>query len=222
MAGLKTQIAIKFIQLPVFVWLVILLPAGTFDYWQVYVYFGAILVPAIIAIVYFMKHDPELIARRLRTREKEDTQKALVLGLLVIMIAGYMIPGFDRRFGWSNIPVPLVLVADVLVVSGYVFIAFVMKTNSYASRIVEVEEGQTVINSGPYAVIRHPMYAGVALMYIATPVALGSWWGLIPFSLLPLILAPRILNEEKVLKKGLDGYIEYCQDVRWRIIPFVW
>ena len=217
MAGLKTRIFARFLALPLVLCLLLFLPAGTFDYWQVYVYVGIILVLALGAISYFLKHDPELIERRLRTKEKQDTQKAVVFALTILVVLAYVIPGLDCRFAWSDVPVAVVLVADFLLAVSYLFVAFVLKTNSYASRIVEVEEGQQVIKTGPYAVVRHPMYTGVVLMYLATPVALGSWWGLIP-----VILIPRILNEEKVLREELTDYPEYCTEVRWRLLPHVW
>ncbi len=222
MAGLKTRIFARFLALPIFICLLLFLPAGTFDFWQVYVYVGMILILVFAATSYFLKHDPELVERRLRSREKQDTQKAVMLGMLVVVILMYVIPGLDRRFGWSDVPTLVVLVADFLVAVGYLFIAFVMKTNSYASRIVEVEEGQQVIKTGPYAVVRHPMYTGAVFMYLASPVALGSWWGIVPAIIMPLILIPRILNEEKVLRDELTGYSEYCTEVRWRLLPYVW
>lgn len=222
MTGLKTRIFARVLSLPIVVCLLLFLPAGTFDFWQVYVYFCIVLVLALGAMAYFLKYDPELLERRLRTREEQDTQKAVVGVMVLLVVMGYVIPGLDRRFGWSDVPLGLVLMADLLVAAGYLFIAFVMKTNSYASRIIEVEEGQQVIKTGPYAVVRHPMYAGVVLMYLATPVALGSWWGLIPFVMVPFLLIPRILNEEKVLKEDLAGYPQYCDEIRWRLIPHVW
>lgn len=222
MAGLKARIFARILALPIFICLLLFLPAGTFDFWQVYVYAGVILLLVIGVTSYFLKHDPELVERRLRTREKQDTQKAVMLGMTVIVILMYVIPGLDRRFAWSVVPTVVVLLADFLVAAGYLFIAFVMKINSYASRIVEVEEGQQVIKTGPYAVVRHPMYTGAVFMYLASPVALGSWWGLVPAVIMPIVLIPRILNEEKVLRDELAGYSEYCTEVRWRLLPYVW
>jgi protein-S-isoprenylcysteine O-methyltransferase Ste14 len=222
MVGLKTRIFARFLALPLVVYLLLFLPAGTFNYWQVYVYFGIILTLALGAMAYFLKHDPELIERRLRMREEQATQQAVILSLMVVVILGVVIPGLDRRFGWSEVPTAVVLLADAVVAGSYLFTALVMKTNSYASRIVEVEEGQQVIRTGPYAVVRHPMYASATLMFFATPIALGSWWGLLPMTAVPLVLVPRILNEEKVLREELKGYTDYCNEVRWRILPYVW
>ena len=222
MAGLKTRIIARLLALPAVVYLLLFLPAGTFDFWQVYVYFGVILTLALGAMAYFLKHDPELLERRLRTREKQGTQQAVVFSLLIVVVLGIVMPGLDRRFGWSEVPTVVVLLADAVVAASYLFTALVMKTNSYASRIVEVEEDQRLVRTGPYAVVRHPMYASAAVMVFATPIALGSWWGLLPMAVVPMILVPRILNEEKVLRGGLEGYNDYCDEVRWRILPLVW
>ncbi len=222
MAGLKTRIIARLLALPAVVYLLLFLPAGTFDFWQVYVYFGVILTLALGAMAYFLKHDPELLERRLRTREKQGTQQAVVFSLLIVVVLGIVMPGLDRRFGWSEVPTVVVLLADAVVAASYLFTALVMKTNSYASRIVEVEEDQRLVRTGPYAVVRHPMYASAAVMFFATPIALGSWWGLLPMAVVPMILVPRILNEEKVLRGGLEGYNDYCDEVRWRILPLVW
>lgn len=222
MAGLKTRIIARLLALPAVVYLLLFLPAGTFDFWQVYVYFGVILTLALGAMAYFLKHDPELLERRLRTREKQGAQQAVVFSLLIVVVLGIVMPGLDRRFGWSEVPTVVVLLADAVVAASYLFTALVMKTNSYASRIVEVEEDQRLVRTGPYAVVRHPMYASAAVMFFATPIALGSWWGLLPMAVVPLILVPRILNEEKVLRGGLEGYNDYCEEVRWRILPLVW
>lgn len=222
MASLKQQVFLRILLLPVFVWLVILVPAGTLDFWQVYVYFAVIMVLAIGSVSYLLKHDPELIERRLRVKEKQSTQQKLMALLVLQMIVGYVIPGLDRRFGWSDIPVWLVLFADLLAVIAYLFMMYVMTVNSYAARTVDVEPDQELITNGPYGLVRHPLYAGALLLYLATPIALGSWWGLIPFMLVPAILVPRILNEEKVLKAGLDGYNDYCVQVKWRLLPYIW
>jgi len=133
-----------------------------------------------------------------------------------------MIPGFDKRFGWSDIPVWLVLLADAVVVVGYLVMLYVMKVNSFAARTIEVEQNQRVIDTGPYALVRHPMYTGAVVMYLATPVALGSWWAFLAVAIVPFCLVARILNEEQVLNQELDGYTEYTQRTRWRLIPGIW
>lgn len=220
--SLKKQMIIRFSMLPLFIGLTILLPAGTIRYWQVYAYFGALILPVIFTLNYFLKHNPEFLIRRSRMKEKELTQKLLVSLSSLVYLAGFIIPGLDKRYSWSSVPLFLIILADIFILLSYVFIFFVFKENSYASRVIEEEEGQKVISTGPYSHVRHPMYLGVLVMFIMTPIALDSWWGLIPWSSIPLILIIRILNEEKVLKEQLPGYKEYCKKVRFRLIPGIW
>ena len=220
--SLIRKILIRFSFLPLVLALLILLPAGTFNYWQVYVYCGILVVPILFVLFYFLKNDPKFLERRTRAKEKEKQQIHIAMLSTLIFLAGFIIPGLDHRFGWSSVPMNIVLLADLIILLGYLIIFFVFKQNSYASRIIEVDEEQKVISSGLYSIVRHPMYVGVLIMYIPTPLALGSYWGLIPFALLPLSLALRILNEEKVLSENLPGYKEYCQKTRYRLIPYIW
>jgi protein-S-isoprenylcysteine O-methyltransferase Ste14 len=197
-------------------------PAGTFAYWQAWVYLVILFVPMTGMLFYFLKHDPELLERRMRTREQQQEQSILMAVLVIFFFGTFLLPGFDRRFGWSDPPVWLVIVAQALVFLGYLSFFFVLRENSYASRVIEVEQGQKVISSGPYALVRHPMYTGVLLMYGISPLALGSTWGMLPMILLPFFLVARILNEEKVLREELEGYREYTQKVKYRLIPGLW
>lgn len=208
--------------LPVFLVLLVLWPAGTLYYWEAYVYCLVILVPMIAGLLYFIKHDPEALRRRLKTREKESAQKLAVLILSVSIIVCYLIAGFDKRFDWSTVPFAIAIIANLAVGLGYLFTLYVFKTNSFAARTVEVEENQQLIDSGPYHWVRHPMYVGMLLMYLATPIALGSWWGLVACIPLPLGLVVRIVNEEKVLHRDLQGYTDYTHRTRWRLIPGIW
>lgn len=213
---------VRFSLFPMVFALLILLPAGTFDYWQVYVYFGILVVPMIFVLFYFLKNDPKFLERRAKAREKEKQQVLISILSSLIFLAGFIIPGLDHRFEWSAVPLQITLLADAVILLGYLIIFLVFRQNSYASRIIEVDEEQKVISTGLYGMVRHPMYVGVMIMYIPTPLALGSYWGLIPFALLPLSLALRILNEEKVLKENLDGYKAYCQKTKYRLIPYIW
>jgi protein-S-isoprenylcysteine O-methyltransferase Ste14 len=203
---------------PIFMGLMLFLPAGTLDYWQAWVYCGVVFTPAIFVVSYFLKKDPELLERRMRMREKEEKQKTIQIMGIIIFFIGFLIAGLDYRYHWSNVPVYLVIAANAIVLSGYIFVFFVLRENSYASRIIEVEKGQKVITTGPYAIVRHPMYLGVLMMCIFTPLALGSYWAL-PFflPLLPLLIY-RLLNEEEVLLKELPGYKEYCQKDRKSVV----
>jgi len=198
------------------------LPAGTFAYWEAWLYLAVLLVPMFFALIYLLKNDPELLERRMRMREKEASQKLIVKLASLYYFLIFLIPGFDKRFGWSNVPVGVVIIADVLVLLGYGIFFLVLRQNRYASRIIEVERGQEVISSGPYAIVRHPMYLGVSLMYIFSPLALGSYWAVIPSLLIIPLLVVRIRNEESVLGKELKGYKEYIQKTKYRLIPGIW
>ena len=208
--------------LPVFFGLLVLLPAGTWDFPELYIYLGVMLFPMLLVMFYFLKNDPQFLVRRMRSREKEKEQVLLQVANSLIFLAGFLLPGLDRLFGWSEVPFPLVLAADLLILLGYMIVFAVFRQNSYASRIVEVEEEQEVITTGLYRRVRHPMYSGVLLMFVLSPLALGSWWGLIPMAFIPLTLVIRILNEEKVLRQGLKGYGEYCEKTPYRLIPGIW
>ena len=219
---LLMRVIIRIAFFPLFLGLAVLLPAGTFRFWQAYLYFGILLIPLCIAMVYFYRNDPDFLEKRMKTRETESTQKLFVALASVSIIGIFVITGLDRRFAWSHVPFPAVLIGDGLVLLSYLFVYLVFRTNSYASRVVEVSDEQKVITTGPYAVVRHPMYTGILVMYAASSVALGSWWGLVPSVLLIPVLILRIGNEEKVLREQLPGYKAYCSLVRKRLIPFIW
>ncbi|MBI5223779.1 isoprenylcysteine carboxylmethyltransferase family protein [Candidatus Micrarchaeota archaeon] len=198
------------------------IPAGTLDYWQGWIYIGVVFFPAIFTIAYFAKKDPQFLERRMRYDEKEAAQKKIVsLGTLVFII-GFLIPGLDQRYGWSAVPIEQIIIANIMVFVGYIIIIITMKENRFAARTVAVEKGQTVITSGPYSIVRHPMYFGVLIMYLATPIALGSYIAIIPFLLVIPVLVLRLLNEEEVLKRELSGYNEYCEKTRYHLIPWIW
>ena len=221
-AAFKRKILLLLLAAPIVLGAALFLPAGTFDYWQAWAYMVVLLVPAAIAITYFLGKDPAFLERRLRTREKETTQSLIVKVGTLIFVIGFLIPGFDHRFGWSAVPTGMVIAADALVFLGYMFVFLVFRENSYAGRTVQVDKGQKLISTGPYSIVRHPMYLGQLLLFLATPIALGSYAAVPVFLLLIPIYIFRILNEEEVLRLGLPGYIQYCKKTRYRLVPFIW
>ena len=201
---------------------VLFIPAGTLAYWEAWLYLAVILIPFAFVVVYLFRHSPELLARRMHTREKETTQSRVIWLSLFYFLLIFILPGLDHRFGWSDVPMWLVLAADGIVLAGYGIIVLVFRENRYASRVVEVAQGQQVIDTGPYAVVRHPMYVGTLLMYFLTPLALGSYWALLPATLILPLLIVRIRNEETVLTRDLVGYAAYMQRTRYRLVPYIW
>jgi protein-S-isoprenylcysteine O-methyltransferase Ste14 len=201
---------------------VIFIPAGTLAYWEAWLYLAVLLIPFAFVVLYLFQHSPELLERRMHTREKETTQSRLIALSLFYFLLIFILPGLDHRFGWSAAPVWLVLAADLIFLVGYGIMVLVFRENRYASRVVEVAQGQQVITTGPYAVVRHPMYVGTLLMYFFSPLALGSYWALLPATLILPILVIRIRNEEAVLTRDLPGYQAYMQRTRYRLVPSVW
>jgi protein-S-isoprenylcysteine O-methyltransferase Ste14 len=198
------------------------LPAGSIAYWEAWLYMSTLFIPMVFVFIYLIKNEPELLARRMKMKEKEKEQKLIVKLSYIPFLVAFLLPGFDKRFGWSDAPAAVIIIADILILISYGVFFLVLKENPYASRIVEVESEQTVITSGPYASVRHPMYSVVLLMYILSPLALGSYWAVIPMILIVPVIVARILNEEKVLKEELGGYEEYMQKTRYRLIPGIW
>ena len=221
-ARLKKAIYSRILAGFVIMGLLLFLPAGSLFFWQGWVYIGILFIPMIFVLFYFLKNDPGLLERRMKMREKEHEQKLIIALSMAFFLIGFLIPGFDFRFGWSDVPVALVLAADGIVLLGYGIFFLTLRANSYASRVIEVELGQEIITTGPYAIVRHPMYSGILLIFLFTPLALGSYWALPAFiPMLPLLML-RIRNEEEVLVRELPGYEEYRQKTRYRLIPFMW
>jgi protein-S-isoprenylcysteine O-methyltransferase Ste14 len=200
----------------------LMVTSGTLAYWEAWTYLAIILIPMILTAVYLLSRDPELLERRMRTGEKDAAQRRIVALAGVLLLALILIPAVDRRFGWSRVPLPAVIAADFAVLVAYGLFIRVLQENRSASRVIEVEPGQRVVATGPYAVVRHPMYAAIATIDLATPVALGSWWAFIPALLLIAVLAERIKNEERVLAAELTGYGDYMRTTVYRLIPGVW
>lgn len=198
------------------------LPAGTLNYWEAWLYLVVLFTPIFFVMQYLLKNDPALLERRMRMREQAGEQGLIIKLSFVYFLVTFLLPGFDKRFGWSDVPVWLVLVADLIVLASYIVVILVFRENSYASRTVEVDEDQKVIDTGPYSVVRHPMYSGLTALYVISPLALGSYWALIPALLIVPIIVARIVSEEKILAEELPGYTEYQKKVKYRLLPGVW
>ena len=211
--------------LAILLWVVLFAPAWTLNYWQAWI-FWLVFVSCILCIsAYFIKKDLKLIAGRLKigaAAEQDRIQQLTQVIISVFFILLLLIPSLDHHFQWSSVPPTLSLVGDIFVGLGLLTIFLVFKENTYTSVLVEVKEGQKVISTGPYSKVRHPMYSGALLMLLFIPLALGSYWGLAAFPPILTAIAVRILAEEKFLMKDLRGYSEYCQKVRYRLVPYVW
>ena len=202
--------------------LLIFLPAGTIRYTYGWLFVGLLFIPMLIAGFVMVRKAPEFLKKRLDAKEKQSAQKGVVAFSGLMFIAGFVVAGLDFRFGWSDISSWVVITASVLFLVAYVLYAEVMRENAYLSRTVKVEEGQTVVDTGLYGIVRHPMYAVTILLFLMIPLILGSWYALIAFAFYPAIIIVRLKDEEALLTKELPGYAEYKQKVKYRIIPFIW
>lgn len=198
------------------------LPAWTFYFPGAWLFMALLFIPMLIMGAVLLIKAPALLEKRLNNKEKEKAQRGVVALSGLMFHLGFLLSALDFRFGWSSVPTWLVIVASVLFLVGYGTYAEVMRENAYLSRTVEVQENQTVITTGLYGIVRHPMYLATLFMFLPLPLILGSFCGLIPFALYPIVIVIRILNEEKLLTKELTGYSEYKTKVKYRLIPFVW
>jgi protein-S-isoprenylcysteine O-methyltransferase Ste14 len=201
------------------------IPAWTLDYWQAWTFLAVFLGCSLAITLYLMVRDPKLLQRRISggpMAEKEPTQKIIMFFTSLGFIGLLIFPALDHRFVWSRVPSYVALAADLLVALGFVAIFFVLRENTFSSAIIELAPNQQVISTGPYAVVRHPMYAGALVMLLGIPIALGSWWGLLVLvSMMPALIW-RLSDEERFLARNLPGYAEYQDKVRFRLIPLVW
>jgi protein-S-isoprenylcysteine O-methyltransferase Ste14 len=198
------------------------LPAGSLDYPNGWLFIGLLFAPMLVlGTVLFLKA-PDLLEKRLNAKEKESAQKGVLALSGLIFPLGFILSALDFRFSWSRVPTWLVAVSAILFLLGYAMYAEVMRENAYLSRTVEVQENQKVVSTGLYGVVRHPMYLATFLMFLPLPLILGSFWGLIPFAFYPFVIVIRILNEEQLLCRELDGYTDYVKKVKYHLIPFIW
>jgi len=212
----------KFILGVVMIALLLFLPAGTFLFWNACLLMGLLFIPMFIAGIILWLKNPDLLKKRLDAKEKEGEQKKVIGMSAIIFILGFVLAGLDLRYGWSNMPVWTVATASVIFIISYILYAEVLRENTYLSRTIEVQENQKVIDTGLYGIVRHPMYFATTLLFLSFPVVLGSWFSFAIFCFFPFVLVKRIKNEEDVLENGLEGYKEYKQKVKYRMIPFIW
>ena len=222
MMKLAIRALIKYLFGLFFIAALLFLPAGSLGYGNAWLFLGLLFIPILILGVVLLIKAPDLLEKRISAKEKEDTQKGVVAVSALLFVAGFVVAGLDFRFGWSNVPAWCVIVSSVILLISYALYAEVMRENAYLSRTIEVQENQTVVDTGLYGIIRHPMYAVTLWLFLAIPVVLVSWWSLLCFAPYIVVIVIRIRNEEKVLEEGLDGYSDYKKRVRYRILPFVW
>ena len=225
MKDLSKKVFVGFLQLFIGLAVLLFLPAWTLDYWQAWIFLAVYSLSVLAVTLYLMKNDPMLLERRINANpgsEKRKSQKILNFLISKALFVVVVVPVIDHRCVWSAVPLYVVAARDVLVALGFLIEFFVFKENSFASAIIEIGTGQKVISSGPYALVRHPMYIGWLVTFSGVPLALGSWWGL--FTLIPitLVIVWRLLDEETFLAGNLPGYSEYQNWVRYRLVPFIW
>ena len=213
---------LKFSLGAVLVGLLIFLPAGTFAYFNGWLFMGILFVPMFLAGLVMMAKNPRLLESRLDAKEKE-TEQSLVVKLSGLMfLAGFIVAGLGVRYGWYTLPKPVVIVSAVVFLIAYILYAEVLRENTYLSRTIEVQEGQKVIDTGLYGIVRHPMYSVTLLLFLSMPLVLGSIYSFVIFLAYPFIIAKRIKHEEEFLERELNGYTEYKKKVKYRLIPFIW
>lgn len=220
--GLITGALLKYFLGLAIIMLLLFLPAGTFGYMNGWLFIGLLFIPMLIVGIVLMLKNPALLEKRLNAKETQSEQKTVLLISGIMFLAGFAGAGLCYRFGFLILPKWAVLIAAVLFIGSYVMYAEVLRENEYLSRTVEVQQGQKVIDTGLYGVVRHPMYSATVLMFLSIPLVLGSVVSFIIFLIYPFTLVKRIKNEETVLENGLEGYSEYKQRVKYRLIPFIW
>lgn len=216
------QAIVKYVSGLILVSILLFIPAGTLNYWNAWMFIGALCVPMLIVGIVLMIRNPELLRKRLNAKEKRAEQKSVILFGGLMFVIGFVVAGLDYRFQWLVLPEWLVIAATVVLLFAYLLYAEVLRENAYLSRTIEVQEGQKVIDSGLYGIVRHPMYVSTILLFLSMPLVLGSFFSFLVFLIYPVITVKRIRNEEEVLEKSLEGYSEYKKRVKYRLIPFIW
>ena len=216
------QAITKFILCFIIIAFLLFIPAGTLNYWNAWLFICILFVPMFIVGIILMIKNPDLLRKRLNSKEKESEQKILVLLSVVMFICGFVVAGLNYRFEWIILPKWIIFIATIICLLAYVLYAEVLRENMYLSRIIEIQENQKVIDTGLYGIVRHPMYSSTILLFLSIPLVLGSLFSFLIFLVYPVIIAKRIRSEEQVLEQGLKGYIEYKKKVRYKVIPFIW
>ena len=201
--------------------LLLFVPVGTLKYWNAWLLMGILFIPMLIAGIVLMIKNPELLRKRLNAKEKEAQQRSVLLFGGLMFIGGFVVAGLDYRFQWLVLPKWLVILSAVIFLFAYLLYAEVLRENTYLSRTVEVQQGQKVIDTGLYGIVRHPMYTSTVLLFLSMPLVLGSLFSFVIFLIYPIIMVKRIKNEEQVLEEGLAGYTEYKKRIKYRVIPFI-
>ncbi len=225
MNALARKTILGFAQLIIMLGVLLFAPAWTFDFWQAWVYLFVFAALAALITAYLWRKDPRLLESRVNAgpgAEKETSQKLIQVLASLAFIGILVLPSLDHRFVWSHVPLSVVIAGDVLVALGFLFVFSVLRENPFSAATIEVAADQKVISTGPYAIVRHPMYSGALVMLLGTPLALGSWWGLLMLVPMTLVIVWRLLDEERFLSKNLQGYAQYRQRVRYRLLPPVW
>ncbi len=221
-AKLFISAIIKFILGVILVGLLVFLPAGTLNFFGGWLFMAILFVPMFFAGIVMMINNPKLLESRLDAREKQAEQSAVVKLSALMFVVGFVVAGLDFRFSWFPVPRAVSIIATVLFLIAYIIYAEVLRENTYLSRTIEVQEGQKVIDTGLYSLVRHPMYTATLLLFLSMPLVLGSLISFVIFLTYPAIIISRLKNEEKFLEKELEGYTEYKQKVKYRLIPFIW
>jgi protein-S-isoprenylcysteine O-methyltransferase Ste14 len=225
MAALGARVAVQTLAFFIGLAALLFVAAGTLDFTDGWVFLGVLAVVTVVIEVYLAKHDPDLLERRLAVAERgepDPVQRRFQKLAALLFVAMLVVAGLDHRFGWSDVPMPWLVVGYALFVAGYAIVFVVFRANTYTSAVVEVAEGQTVVSSGPYSIVRHPMYSGGLLIIAGAPLALGSWVALIFVVPLVALIVARLLNEERFLSDHLGGYREYLARTPYRLVPHVW
>lgn len=216
------QAILKFIFGVVLVGALLFIPANSINYWNGWLFMGLLFVPMFVAGIILMVKNPELLRKRLKTKEKGSEQRQVIVFSGLMFLVGFIIAGLNYKYSWIELPNIVIIVATILFIVSYILYAEVLRENTYLSRTIEVQENQKVVDTGLYGIVRHPMYAVTILLFLSMPLILDSIISFVIFLIYPVIISKRIKNEEEVLEKNLEGYSDYKKKVKYKVIPFIW